>query len=613
MSAPRTSSRLVHLLLIAFLALIVCHAPAVRAQADDAAPAEEADTTATTPRTLAMPDEVTPEWIRGAIASIEDGSILGLSDEEKTAAIDALSKALDHLASAATFEGQTRELSTAGAQANDRAEQFRSQLAEALPPPESVIPQGVTSKEFESFMAEARAEQQRANEEVTTLEAESTRRAARVESIPVLLAELRERLGQVDVEAESPRPSEEARSLGVATRIRFQTESRAIEAQINALESELASYNARGELLRLRNSQARRRAEQAQKVVDAAVAAQAAVREAEAQRASEEAARLAERTREFAEDLPAVTEIIDHNNSVAERLSDPEGVRTQLATAERALAGLDEYLRGLRARSARTREKIDAAGQTEAAGLLLRSEYQALPERAELRRRFRVTTDQLSRAQYAELDLEDRIEELTPPPLSEVMEQVPEDIPVPRDEVERIVNELLTQLADNLRTLENLHQSYFSTLLKVQTRSRELSSEINAYREYITERILWVPSVERGRLWDFKTMGQAFAWSYNPLTWGRLIIAGVAEATTRPWTIALPVVGILFGLLLRRRALARLRSAAAIARDPARDSVGATLAAIGATIILTLPVPSMLWLLAVLAELVGSSSSVDEV
>jgi potassium efflux system protein len=613
LSVPRTSSRLVHLLLIACLALIVCHAPAARAQADDATPAEEADTTASTPRTLAMPEEVTTEWIRGAIASIEDGLILGLTDEEKTAAIDALSKSLDNLASSATFEGQARELNTAAAQATDRAEQVRSQLAEALPPAESVIPQGVTSKEFESFMAEARAELQRANEEVTTLETESTRRAARVESIPVLLAELRERLGQVDVEAESPRPSEEARSLGVATRVRFQTESRAIRQQIDALESELASYNARGDLLRLRISQARRRAEQAERVVDAAVAAQATVREAEAQRASEGAARLAERTRAFAEDLPVVTEIIDHNNSVAERLSDPEGVRTQLADAERALAGLDEYLRGLRARSARTREKIEAAGQTEAAGLLLRSEYQALPERAELRRRFRVTTDQLSRAQYAELDLEDRIEELTPPPLSEVMEEVPEDIPVPRDEVERIVSELLTQLADNLRTLENLHQAYFSTLLKVQTRSRELSSEIDAYREYIIERILWVPSVERGRLWDFQTMGQAFAWSYNPVTWGRLVIAGVAEATKRPWTIALPVGGILFGLLLRRRALARLRAAAAIAGDPTRDNVGTTTAAIGATFILTLPVPSMLWLLAVLAELVGSSANVDVV
>ena len=137
--------------------------------------------------------------------------------------------------------------------------------------------------------------------------------------------------------------------------------------------------------------------------------------------------------------MPELKALADHNAELTQEQTGPDGFPAKITATTQEVDELHKELAGLRVRFERVKERIEAAGMTDAVGLLLQKQQAELPDLRTHRQRLRARQSEASHVRAKLIELEDQRLELADldKQVRKVMDTVdPNLLPYRRDEIE---------------------------------------------------------------------------------------------------------------------------------------------------------------------------------
>jgi potassium efflux system protein len=513
-----------------------------------------------------------------------------LSDDERQKLVSAYEAALEELDRAGSFRTQAEGFEQSRTEAPRQLESLRADLAEPVPEVKIDVPSDAGVAEIAQHAATAEAALQAARDKVAELEAEPRHRADRRTEVPRRLAEAEQELATVreDLAAQDPGSLSEQ---GRADRALLEARAERLEQEAAALRSEMASYEARRDLLTARTDMAARELRRAEQEAEQ-------WREALAEARHREATDMVRRTDREAGDVVAeAIPVAEQNQALAARFGGPRGLTARLRAAGADLRAAMADLEKWTADFARVSTRVDSAGVTKAIGALLRKKLLDLPDAREYRQDMRRSQDEVAEAQLDLIEWEEeraalsdmeaavdrKLAELPPPPAGSAREQA-----------ERDVRRLLQTRRDLLDLLIRDQNGLFSTLIEIDARRGQLVELIREYRHYIEEKVLWFRSSPALSPSALKPAARSVRELLLPSAWlsaGRSLLRDARDVPL----LYLAVVAIVLWVTMKRRLRKRLGEVGDLVRSPETDSFRLTLEALFLTAAAALPGPVLVW------------------
>jgi len=514
------------------------------------------------------------------------------------AAREALQKATQSAARAAAFEREA-----AGAPA--RLQAIRAELGRTTEVTLSPELRDAAVADVEAQLQAARSQLEVDRQQRATVETDEQRRSERRQVIPTELAQKRDRLQEIHEALDDAAPPQEDPAVTSARRLALRAERALVNQQINELEQERRSYDARRDLLDARRKQAEeriRRSEQRVKLESLLNEKRAAAAEA-ARRAAEQA------SREAQSQHPVLRTIAEQNREFASETEELLAEQTIEATATRRT--LQSQFEQLRNEFSVLREQAEL-GLTQAIALRLRNMRAKLPEQRELQRRIRERRSEFNRVQLRLMELRDLQTSLQLNRQEEARQRLRSAGVTPRDEeydalLERTADALAQQDAQYLDPLVNALEIYSTDLFDNEQLERQLLQLVEQFRSFIDERILWVQSARPIGVDDVRHAWDAMLWLTSPSRWSNLAAGLWRDFTSTPAVIVLALLVIAAIRWGRRRYLRLLDETGEAARSMVKGRMAHTMAALGLTVLLALPTTLLLWLVAWRLEAVTSN------
>ena len=557
------------------------------------------------PALMAQAERPTEEQVRRLLEQTEQDTALDEAARERIAGV--YREALQSLESAKLHAAEIARDQSLASEAPGLLASIRTELGTPGGEPEVSAGPEADLVALEQGLNQAEADLAAARKKIEELQLERAERGDRRAAIPDQIASLRQQLTAVE-DGLTPPASPDADPLySAANRIRLQCQQYALAQEIERYEQEILSYDARRDLLPARRDRAQRRAAQAEKLVAAWQQRVNQKREEESRLANEEARR---RKLEAARKAPELKELADVNELLTRQRS--ELTRSREAT-EREIKERAAKLKQIRDDFHQIRTRVRAAGFTNAMAVILRREYNQLPDSASYRRARRQHERQLSDAQFQLLELQDRrIDSQVSDIEGTVVEIVDKIGPPPemRAEFEEFARATLISRRDLLDSLIRETETQVDLLLENHRVTSTLAVAIDEYASYIREHIFSVKSVEGSLLPSPKAAFEASVWLLRPASW----LAGLGQAGEV--LMGAPLYHALLGLMLLLLVLVRWRTIAALhlrgeeVRRLRTDSFGKTLLAVLFTLILSAPAPLLIWWVATLLSGSGSDEKV---
>jgi potassium efflux system protein len=255
----------------------------------------------------------------------------------------------------------------------------------------------------------------------------------------------------------------------------------------------------------------------------------------------------------------------------------------------------------LKTGAAALKERIEAAGVTQAISVLLRKQRADLPDVRSLRRRIRARQSEMSAVQLQLLELHDERAALAD--LDQRTEQLlaglgPTVSGAERQDIEGAVRSLLQAKRDYVESLRSDLDSYFGKLVDLDMAERDLVAETKDSANYIDENILWFRSTARLGLADFPDAWEGLRWLAQGKNWTETGLILKTDARTKPVLYGLALVAFAAWLFLRRRLVAALHGLASRIHRAASDSFGHTIVGLAITVTLATGWPALIGFLA---------------
>lgn len=524
--------------------------------------------------------EPTLESLRERLAAIEDAS--SPEAERYREAITRLEAATASTAAADSFRAEATE-------AAGRLESVRTQLAAPGETARAEVGPDADLARVEQGRAQAAAELAAARQALAELESEMTRRQARRSQIPNLIAQAEQRLSELETALEA---SGESGNTDEGRRLVRLAERRELTALLEELEAELAAYEAQRDLLPARRDLAARRIDEAEQRLNAWQHLVNARRQAEARRTAEEAER---QRREAAEQYPELAAYAAETQRLAESRTESDSIPRRLSRSAEQLAEVESSLAELRRRYLEVRQRIETSGLTRATGLMLRREYEALPDPGVLRRRAANAQRELERVEYT---LYERQEERAgSDDISRMARELLGEAGVTEagEELRSAAVDLARARRDVLAELENDAERYQEVLVELSEHTDRLARASQAYESLIRERILWVRSIasERGLRGD--DLSEAVRWFVDASAWREAASKVRQDIGQRllGTVVAVAVLTLLYAAA--RRSRRRLKDIAGLVSRFRTDRMSLTVEAAVLTVVASVPVPALLW------------------
>ncbi|MCA9304769.1 MAG: mechanosensitive ion channel [Phycisphaerales bacterium] len=444
----------------------------------------------------AQPSEPTVESVEAKIRELQDSP--ALDEASKATVIEIYRAAAQDLGRAKKFAEQASEFRRLTAEAPQLLATIRGELA--LPPtePQVSVPEGTTLPQLEQMLSQANATLQAARQSVVDLQAESTKRNERRPVLTDRLVRARQDLDDV-VNLVGPEDPNNVSMIAEARGVASQATVLVLQSEISSIEAELASYDARRELLPARRDRAQRRAMEAQKLVEAWQAKVSVQRQAEAEQAAKEANRL--RINAARQD-PVLKKYAEETANRAIGRVGAQGASGNAESYGRRLTRVQADLASLNAKFASVKSRLNASGLSRATGLLLRNQYEDIPNRNELRSEVRSTEKALEEIDYQLIELQEErdeagdVDRVAQALLSQISS---EDLAANQQELLQIARELASSRRDLIDQLLGDTAKEYEVLDQLNLELRELEASAESYRGFIEERILWVRSIAGGR------------------------------------------------------------------------------------------------------------------
>ncbi len=535
-------------------------------------------------------EELALETVQNRLKEIEASQTL--DDATKGKLRELYQQSIQDLEAAKGWAASAARSDQMAASAPDELAKTKSELA-SLPRQSLVSVPEVSLVQLEQTLSQKSAELAAAKTLLADLEAEPKRRATRRMEIPKQMTSARERFNEVEAQIQTLVTAEDASGLAGAKRFALAARRQALEQEILSLQAELKAYDLRAELLPLRRDLA---------AGQVALAEQELARWQEAinhrrQRDAEDQLRRARQEAQGAH--PAIADLMRQNAQLAERRKPLAQliVQTtgQLEKANQQLAALEDQFK-------RTQDKVDAVGQTNAIGLLLRKQRQAMPDVRSQSVNIRLRQPIMQECQLELLQFDDRRTDL-----ADLESQIQKELHVAQRgeypdneyELEWAARRALETEKEYLDALIVDLNSYFDKLIDLDNAERQLTQKTEEYIKYIDERVLWIRSsaaLDPASL--HQDVGLAAAWLVQRASWLELTGCLAQDAGKNLFRVALVAIAFLFLLWGQRRFRSRLNDVGQRAELANCCSLLPTLEAIGLTGALSGLVPGALWYLA---------------
>lgn len=490
--------------------------------------------------------------------------------------------------------------------AAQRAAELRQQTA-AVPeqlraireePPTSAtadVPADATLSQLEQRQQQVVAELATARELAATLQTESQRRQTRRSEIADATSRLRQQLTDIAARLTAAPAASAQPAIAEAQRSATLARQAAIQAELDALEAEVANLDARrdAKLLAARVDQARSRvtaleglAQQWQEVVSTRRQRQAE-READALEAQAQDQTI--------QQTPSLRAFAERTTALAEARSGAQGLPARIAAATEQIASDREAITDLRSDYASMDRRVRASGLNRATGLLLRQQFEALPDVSDIRRRLAETRNRL---ELAEFELIERQEQrLAAGDIDGTVASLLNGIPSSEltDGVRAAASEVAVSRRDLLDSLVTDAATYFEELIRLEDSSLALVRATEAYESYIRERVLWVRSIPANQRVSPEQFVDTLGWFARPEVWNTALSRSV-EHLQRQWAVVAFGVVVLVGLgLLHARAKRRIAELGGLVIRYRTDSMRHTLFALILTFLTAILLPAILW------------------
>lgn len=536
-------------------------------------------------------DRLTVEQVEAQIESLRGAP--DVPENVRAEAIELLTQASAALARANQLASRAAQFRRDAGEAPGLLERIRDELARPAELPAPGPPADATLSQLEQSMAEAAAELQSAREQQVELQNESARRQGRRTEVPGQITQARQRLLELGAAVEST--DEPGDWLAQARRVLSTAQRRAAQAEIDALEAELANYDARRELLPARLDLVMRRVTNGQKRLDAWQGIVDAKRRADAERAAQEAELL---RRQAARQHPVLQEFAAENQRLAQLRVGSDGFPERIARASAEESEMRTGLVRLRNDYAGLRRRIEASGLNKATGLVLRRQFEALPDLGMLRRKLRSIQRKLEDVEYALIERQEArsgagdLDGISRALLAKID---PDGTLDNRADLEAVTLELVRARRDLLGQLVTDAESFRERLLAFEAIARDYLQANEAYASYIRERILWVRSIAGDQIPTHETWGRSIGTITDASSWGDAGRALWGDIRQRWPADAAPVLLLIGLFIVGPKGLSRLKKLADLVGRFRTDSYALTVKGLVFTTIGALPIPLLVW------------------
>lgn len=515
---------------------------------------------------------------------------LGPNETEARAAYEA---AIAELERAATARALAERYLREAAEAPATLETIRGELEQPPAERKPEHPADATLATLEQLQATALAELTAARAALTEIEGEAARRQERRAQMPTLLAQARQRVDELLDAVASMGAVEADDDAGDARRTLLMAQRGAAEAELAALEAELTNEDARRDVLPARRDRAARRVGEAEAYSAAWQRVVSARRQSDAEVAALAAGRM---RREAARQHAALRGYAEETERLAALRTERTGLPARITAASEQAAESTARLASLRSDFASVRRRIEASGLNRATGLLLRRQYDALPEQEPLRRRISRVERDLEEAEYALLERQDARAEAgnVDAAVRAIMLGV-EPQAENRADLEAAARDLVVARRDLLSELVNDSTRYLEALYELDLVTRDLLEATAAYEAFIRERILWVRSIAGDRWPDPADFRAALRFLLGPDTWSAAWQQSVRHHTANPATAGLGAVAVIAAFVAASAAKRRLARIAELVSRSKTDAFSHTLVALALTVVAASAFPALLW------------------
>lgn len=540
-------------------------------------------------------EEVTLAAIQAALTRLEETK--NLDSAVKSQAQTILGEAQQQIKAGEAWDTTTAKFIKDRADAPALLSAAQARLAQSRPAETVETPPNITLGQLEQLSAQANTNLMAARRKLTDMEDEPRRRTERGMKIAQILVDTYQQIQDVTNQLAVPAPAQEAPEASSARKLMMQAQKQTLRKQALAMRSELLAIEASRELLTAQRDEAARKVQQAQKQ-------DAALRELLNNRRRMEADQLAAEARKARLQAASADKSVQDAAAVNETLANvrvgPEGLSARIERVNADYSQTFDKLTRLRIEAKNIRERVEAAGLTNAIGLMLRRQRASLPDVDTLERQARERKAEISQAQLEWIKYRDDRNSL-----DDIDATVAEllagrsDLQEPqRKEVAVALRRQLEIRKKYLESLQNEYNVYSGRLVQLDAINQLLLGETQKYLQYIDERVLWTRSASPISVHDLPAAMSALAWLTNPAEWTNIGKALVTHVNGHPLPTAGTVLLLMVIVVFQSRLRRKLNSLREI-RPGKPNEIGHLIAIIVLSLLLVSMAPTAIYLAAV--------------
>ncbi|ODA34417.1 mechanosensitive ion channel domain-containing protein [Planctopirus hydrillae] len=563
--------------------------------------------------TTAADEPLTPAVIERLSRQAAD--LTDLDAATKKSIADFYQQAMDSWKQAEARQVRQKEFDRLVGTAETLLKETQAKLAKL--PKEITLPPAAANADLEALTSDiatlkARIEHPETGltKRLADLNGEAARRSTRLKEIPTLITTAQARLEELTKQQEQAPAEGEASALTQARRIAIYAQRMAILREIGALRQEQSWYElpASSALAREQRDLAARELSLSQQEVEQLQTILARRRQQDAEM------RVKQAQREAALAHPILKPLAEVNEKLAQQ---DQQLAQKTQRAVRDLAEIRQQTQRLKDDFRRVQEMVNTVGLTESIGLLLRKKRSSLPDLGAISERLAADADVFRELQLKLFEIDDELTTLRSPEL--VLGQVLASLKLtsndlPKEILEAQAEILLKQKRDLLTTLDRSYTTAFENQVALDAARRELVEQVQQFRSYIDERVLWIRTSGPISLETFHDARAAVKWLFSVEDWQQASQVLMKDLWQSFPLYLLAALGLFPLLLLRRRMGVEIRLLGEQSILPSCRTFTPTMRALTWTVLLAIGWPAFVGFMAWrLADSASSSLTTEEI
>ena len=459
-------------------------------------------------------------------------------------AADGVKRADELTALADQFKRETENLT-------ERIDQQRSLLGE-LQDIEPSVGRWITPTVLEQEISKRKMELSELKSLQARSAAEPAARANRRRDIRNLLLSSSTRLAEVQSQLEAPAPADEPPMVTKARKAELQARRQMIEAELPAIQNELAKYDAEeaSDFVRLERDVLARKAANAEEEL----------RQYQQRLDEKRATAAADLVESAAKDVETAPLLLKPYAQANQELAEASLALTDpIEEARHKLESTKTRLEEVQKQFVATRQRVDDVGLTGSVGALLRRRRAALPDLPRRKQNVRNRQQAIEDAQYQLFDYNDARAESLESAVRQMLAGAPYGNEAERQEWEQRAGELFESRREFLNQVIRNYNTYLDVLFELDATEQSLIKQTEQYEQYTDERVLWIRS--NRFLFSSLSLDASDAWIWDLDQWKQVGAQLWGDMRSQPGLYFIASLSILVLMSQKPRLRRELRAA----------------------------------------------------